>query len=167
MTWPFSRCLFDNVYVMWVEHLSKHWAICDCSLSDFKIISSLLIWPFFCKKRFYHAPKSFICNNTIFENILKIFLNFFLTKRHTFVSLCLALFSFSLVGFLQKLFLNLLLVYIAFFSSLFIKGAWHLFFKGAWYLTTLMKLSAMKWFSSGSFVDKSKFVSLRYFLKFL
>ena len=90
------------------------------SLPDFKIISCPLILIY--KKRFYHAPKNFTCNNTIFGNILKILLNTFLSKRHTFIYI-LYFFSFSVMSFLQKLILNLLLAYIAFVSSLFIRRA--------------------------------------------
>ena len=57
------------------------------SLSHFKIISSPLIWPLFVRKGFIMLQKIFIWNSTILGNIVKIFLNTFLPKTRTFISL--------------------------------------------------------------------------------
>ena len=107
----FSRCLFGNIYVIWVEYLSQHWVSVIVSVSDFKIISSSLIWPsvimaLICKKRFCYAPKMFIPGNTVFRSIIKIFLSTFLCKTYPFVSLYFVFFSFSLVRFFENYFLT-------------------------------------------------------------
>ena len=31
----FLGSLFDNISVIWVKHLSQHWAICDCFIISF------------------------------------------------------------------------------------------------------------------------------------
>ena len=89
-------------------------------------------------------------------------------------------FSFSSLGILQNLFLNLLLWYIALPASLVMKGAWfplkNFFFKGACFSTILENSFVISsWFSFGSselnlksaFLTSSrKFFSLKY-LKYL
>ena len=107
MTLHFSRCFFDNIYVM-----------------ELKVSANTVNMTLICKKRFYHAPKIFIRNSTIFGNSLKIFLNTFLSKRHIYFFVFCRSFHSRWWGSYFKLFPNLLLVYIAFLSSLLIKGAW-------------------------------------------
>ena len=118
MTWFFSRYLFGNIYVMWVEHLGQNWAICYCSIIRFPS----LIRPLFVRKGFTILQKRLFVTTPSFEIFLK-FLNTVLFKRHKFVTLYFALFPFSSLWFWQEFFLNLLLVYIDFLNSLFkIKG---------------------------------------------
>ena len=80
----------------------------------FMIISSPLIWPLFVRKSFIMLQKFLFVITPVLEIFLKYFLIlFFLWDTHLFHCILYFL-KFFLVGLLQKLFLNLLLVYMPF-----------------------------------------------------
>ena len=145
MTWLFFQMFFRqylrNVNISANTELSQ-----IVSLSHFKIISSPLIWPLFLRKGFIMFQKFLFETTRSLEIFLKYFLILFL--RDTFIPLYFVLLLIFFLGAFKKIFLNLLRVYIAFLSSLFIKGAWfplkNLFFKGAWRSTILLKVSVIK-----------------------
>ena len=78
---------------------------------------------------------------------VEIIFTTFISNRNTFISLFLYNISFSSVGVLPNLFLNLLLSYIDLYNSLFIKGDWlpleRFFFRGACLFTILGNTSVI------------------------
>ena len=79
--------------------------------------------PLICKKRPNCLPKIYICYYVFICNFVEIISNTFFSNRDTFLCF-LYKFSFSSVGVLQNLFLNLILLCVAFGNPLVIKGAW-------------------------------------------
>ena len=83
MTWFFSRCLFGNIYEMWVANISQQLSYLWLLHYQFSRLFFLCLHdPYLSEKVLLNSKK--ICNNICFRNILKIFLNTFLSKRHTF-----------------------------------------------------------------------------------
>ena len=72
----FTGCLFNNIYVMLVEHLNQQ-ALCyyDCFIISFHDCFFPVSMTLACKKFFSYALKIFICYNTIFGNVFKKFCN--------------------------------------------------------------------------------------------